>query len=113
MAQVSLQYVDKVIIVPNKGKPFRSDLSHRVNIIKLSIRNNPNISVTDEDIDTLNDRLYKQKYLAGLIGADKCNKEPKLKVHEWLVVPRAGYELPKTNWTVPVTNMSEILFHHE
>lgn len=108
--QIALNYVDKIIIVPNnpnKDKIFRSNLYQRLHIIELSIEpllgtlkvlgNDSRITVTDESIDTLD--LYDNYHLIGLIGVDQCHKEPKTKVHEWLIVPRTNYQLPVITWS--------------
>ena len=115
VAKVALQYVDKVIIVPNnpcKSKIYRTDLHHRIQMIKLSIHNNPQILVSDESITTLNDVLYDRYYCVGLIGNDQCHKEPKTKVHEWIIVDRVPNNT-KVSWSVPTRLLPKELFYEQ
>lgn len=105
VALVALKYVDQVIIVPNNpnhSKPYRNDLNFRTQIIKLSIHEHPRISVTETSIEEIH--LTDKHRLVGIIGSDSCRREPKTKVHEWLVIPRTGYSIPEgsLSWSVPV-----------
>lgn len=113
---VSLKYVDKVIIVPNnpnKTKIHRTELMHRYNMIQLSIKDD-RIILTDEDVVTLNDRLYNNNYTVGIIGIDQCGKQPKLKVNEWLIVPRSGYNIINDiNWSVHTRIMDVSQFRYQ
>lgn len=112
-AKIALNYVHQVIIVPNnpnKSKSQRTDLKHRLPIIQLSIVDEPNIIVTDEDVNTLNDKLYDNHHVIGIIGSDQCRKKPKTRVHEWLIVPRVGYKTPVVKWGMDVTYLPESLF---
>lgn len=116
VAKVALNYVSKVIIVPNnpnKSKIYRNDVKHRFEMIRLSIKDEPHIIVTDEDVNIINTRLYDTYYVIGLIGADQCRTQPKTKVHEWLIVPRVGYKIPLLNWlnTSPVPNTESSNLH--
>ncbi|CAH6419283.1 Cytidylyltransferase [uncultured virus] len=130
VAQVALRYVDKVIIVPNnpnRKKAHRTNLHHRVQIIQLSIRDvchQDRIEVSDEDVNSLNQHFYEDYHLVGLLGSDQCIKEPKFKVHEWLIVPRNGIKPPISwqikcqeglcpSWSVPVAYLPSDLFQHQ
>lgn len=108
---MAINYVYKVIIVPNnpnKSKIYRSDLVHRFNIIQLSIKDEQNLEVTEDDVNHINPRLYNTSYLIGIVGADQCHTKPKTKVHEWLIVPRVGYKIPLLNW---LNNPSDLSFN--
>jgi cytidyltransferase-like protein len=117
VVQVALQYVDEVIIIPNnpnKNKPFRTNLKHRLRIIQLSLNNNNSkIRVTNEDITTLNSKLYTNQHLVGLIGNDQCHKEPKTKVHQWLIIPRDIVNSSTINWPTPVTYIPAVKFNNQ
>lgn len=112
VCQVVLKYVDKILIIPNnpnKSKPLRTDLHHRLEIIKLMISDETRIEVTNEEVNILNERLYKDNHLIGIIGDDVIHKEPKMKVHEYLIVPRTSQNID-INWSVPITLLPKELF---
>lgn len=130
---VCLKYVNKIFILPNnpnKNKILRSDLNHRINIIKLSIKNKlylDKIYVVDEDCDTFVNSLDNNIQKIGILGLDQYNilinndKPPKLKVNEWLIIPRDNYdsvnkenrENKENKFNVPVKLLDHNLFKNQ
>lgn len=99
-AKVALNYVSEVMIFPKRSGANYNDLFHRYNIIQLSIIDEKFINVSNEDISVLNDKLYKDNYLIGILESDKCKKKPKIKVHEWIIIPKCGYKTPLLKWSI-------------
>lgn len=106
--------LDEIIFVPCYIQPLKSDKdfaspNHRLEMIRLAIKNNPRFTFSDIEInrkgksytvDTL--RYYKKKYdnLYFVIGADNIKdfhrwKEPDeiLKLAQLIVTNRGGYDL--------------------
>jgi nicotinic acid mononucleotide adenylyltransferase len=88
--------IDKIFVtgtLPNKGKPLRSSNKVRFEMISIVTKDMDKITSTDRDVHELVDSL-KNDYLIGIIGIDcwlqlkNNNKEPKLKVNEYWIVPR-------------------------
>ncbi len=107
VVDIAINYCDTLLILPNnpnKGKPLRSHLDHRINMINQSLtpiggKMPNNIMVLDSDVnEAVNslDTLYPSCIKVGIIGYDQVenllakNKTPKLDADEWLVIPRSN-----------------------
>ena len=117
-------YVDKVAILannPNKSKPDRLDVLHRINMIKLYIGssgndnndNNNNIMIIDEDCNTYVNNLDKGIIKIGIIGSDQCFKKPKLNANRWIIIPRNNNILKDLNWNEEIVYLPAKLFKNQ
>lgn len=96
VANISLEYVDFVLIVPNnpnKGKPLRLELHHRISMINKMIDGNDKLFVINDHIDDIKNILPKHFIVYGILGNEYINvaTNPKLghyNVDEWLIAPR-------------------------
>jgi len=120
VAEVMTQYADCVVIVPNnpnKSKPFRAEVEHRIEMISLSIVDLKNVYVVLDDIRTVSVKPNYQT--CGVMGSDqylnliKMNKSPHLDLDRWFIVPREHMILDKVNKKENITLLRNDLFKEQ
>lgn len=104
VAEVMLTFCDVVLITTvkkNKEKPWLSTYEHRTWMISNYLRacnNKPIYLIRDNLISAIN-KLKPSFHLFGVIGSDvylkfiEKNRIPKMKVHEWFIIPRVDYSI--------------------
>lgn len=108
VANVCLNYVDFILIVPNnlnKSKPLRSELHHRIAIINKMINNNDKLFVINDRIDDIKDILPKHFIVYEILGDEYVDVaiNPKLNRHnvnEWLIIPRYALQYGKKSGNI-------------
>lgn len=123
---VMLQYVDKIAILPNnpnKNKPKRSAIYHRINMIKMYLNDYKyidKIDIIEADADQYVNTIDSNIIKIGIMGSDCYNKLiiknqiPKLNTNQWYIIPRSGYVINKVaNWMVPIMFLPECIFNFQ
>lgn len=136
-----LKYVDIIKIlpnVPNKHKPTRSDLNHRIAMINLTLDDyiyKDRVVVVSDNCDSYVESISSDKYIhmglnpssmevdyvkIGFLGSDVYNtlvkscKCPILNVNMWYIIPRIGTDVNEiAMWDVPVTFLPQIDFKYQ
>jgi cytidyltransferase-like protein len=112
-----LKYVDYLIISmnnKNSGKPNRLSVNHRAQMIYHAVSDHiDRIMVLLDPIDETIDKLRENNFneLVGIMGNDSMVHVPRLKVNNWLIVPRLDAEIKiNSQFTVPYTILPKELF---
>lgn len=125
---ISRDHVDMIYIMPNnpnKKKPYRTDIKHRCEMIRLTLANNldkehrDNVIVVEEDCDTYIQTNLKPmvdvRYI-NIIGSDQYNyvksnnKTFKLITDHQYVIPRDGHRIHNIYRDKNVTFLHNDLF---
>jgi hypothetical protein len=111
---------DCVVVVvpnnPNKSKPMRSELEHRINVIAKSALPE-RVFVVKDHINDIFMRMKDKYYTCSIMGSDiyanivKYRKTPHLAVNDWYVVPRYGVAV--NDALSGYTILSKGLFRHQ
>jgi cytidyltransferase-like protein len=120
-----LKYVDKVLImpnIPNSQKVYRSNLSHRLNMIHLALESyahKDRVRVIEVDCDSYLS-LCSGSTKIGIMGSDSYNilvqkdQRPRLQTDIWFVIPRVDYDVKNLGqWDIPVTFLPSKDFQYQ
>lgn len=116
IANIICKLVDYLLIVPNnpnKNKPDRSELKHRLAIIKTYTFPN-NVYVCSEDVKDITKELINKKCnMYGIIGSDQLGSKLHIPPDKWFVVPRDFYEIDNNKLTLDMIVLDKSLFKNQ
>lgn len=81
---------------PNRSKPSRLALEFRTQMLRMQYQGDTEVFATSLPISTLTQLLKNRTRRVGILGSDQffrhktTEKEPKLDVDEWILIPREG-----------------------